>query len=135
MHKGFTLIEMLIVMLVFSVLVAIAYPSYNAFILQSHRTDAQAALTQDQTTIERCYAQNFSYNTACSALPTFPHNSTQGFYSIALSNLTSSTYTLTATPIGSQIKDTTCASLAVTQANVKTGTDTSGTSQVTCWNL
>ncbi|BCA94486.1 type IV pilin [Legionella antarctica] len=132
---GFTLIELLIAMLVFAILIGIAYPSYKAYLLRSNRVDALQTLAQDQLILERCYSQNFSYNTACGALPAFPQASTQGFYSIAISNTGPTTYTLTATPVGNQVEDTTCASISVNQANVRTATDTSGTAQPRCWDL
>lgn len=133
-HKGFTLIEVMIAVLLIGILCAIAYPSYLSYILKSHRSDALATLTQDQIILERCYAQNFSYNQACASLPAFPQVSAQGFYSINISNLGATSYTLTATPIGNQTKDTTCASFSVTQANIKTAVDNTGTAQTICWN-
>lgn len=132
--KGFTLVELVITVSIIGILTAIAYPSYTNYVLKSRRSDALSALTQDQMAFERCYAQNFSYTAACSSLPAFPQVTSQGFYSIALSNLGATTYTLTATPIGSQTKDTTCANISINQANVKTATDNTATAQSSCWN-
>lgn len=133
-RKGFTLIELVIAVAIMGILVTIAYPSYTNYVLKSRRSDALATLTQDQMALERCYAQNFSYTAACTSLPAFPQVTPQGFYSISLSNLGASTYTLTATPIGTQTKDTTCSNMAVNQANVKTATDNTATAQSSCWN-
>lgn len=133
-NLGYTLIELLIAMLIIGILARLAYPSYLYYLLKSRRADAITALTQDQIILERCYAQNFAYNGACGSLPAFPQNSPQGNYTITISNLGATTYTLTATPTGNQTKDTTCASFVVTQANVKTAVDNSGTSQTSCWN-
>lgn len=132
--QGFTFIELLIALVIIGILTAIAYPSYLNYLLQSRRTDAFSIMAQDQIILERCYAQNFSYNGTCAALPPFPQTSPQGFYTISISNLGTTSYTLTATPLGNQAKDTTCASLSVNQANVKTATDSSGGAQSTCWN-
>ncbi|AUH73763.1 type IV pilin protein [Legionella sainthelensi] len=132
-RKGFTLIDLMIALVVMAILVTIAYPYYVSFLLKARRADALATLAQDQIFLERCYAQNFSYNT-CTSLPAFPQTSAQGFYSITLSNLGATSYTLTATPRGSQTEDTTCASMTVDQANVKTAVDSSGTAQTICWN-
>jgi type IV pilus assembly protein PilE len=84
--------------------------------------------------LERCYSQNFSYTAACGALPAFPQVSPEGFYNINISNLTATTYTLTATPLGSQADDTKCANMSINQANVKTAVDSSATAQSECWN-
>ena len=66
-ERGFTLIELVIVMLVVSILASIAYPYYTAFVFQSRLSDAQASLEQYQTILERCYAQQFAYS-GCASL-------------------------------------------------------------------
>lgn len=131
-RTGFTLIEMLITLVVLCILTVIAYPSYMTWIVKARRSDAMSTLTQDQVLLERCYAQSFTY-TGCATLPTFPQASTQGFYSITLSNLTATTYTLTATATGSQIRDTTCTTMGVDQIGQKTAANNAGVAQTVCW--
>jgi type IV pilus assembly protein PilE len=131
-QSGFTLIELMIVVVIIGILTAIAYPAYTSYVLRTRRSDAFAALAQDQTTLERCYAQNFAYNNA--ACPTSFPNSPQGYYAIVLSNQAVSTYTLTATPLGPQTDDTPCASISVDQANQKNALDSSGNQSTVCWN-
>ena len=126
--RGFTLIELLIVIVVVSIITVITYPSYRTWVLKSHRSDAMATLLQDQTILERCYAQTFSYNQACASLPAFPQTSPQGYYVITLLNLTATTYTLTATATGTQAIDTTCSTMSLNQSLQKTAT------QPACWN-
>ena len=120
-QRGFTLIELMIVVVIIAILSAIAYPAYTRYVYKSRRADAYAALNQDQAIMERCYAQYFSYtpNPACPALSSL---SPQNFYRIATSNLTATTYTLTATPQGAQAGDTQCTSLSLDQAGNKTST-------------
>lgn len=132
-NAGFTLVELLVVMVVFGILISIAYPSYRTYLLRAHRTDARAALALDQSILERCYAQNFSYSANCASLPAFPHNSANGFYNLAISNLTASTFTLTATAIGTQVLDTSCTNFMVNQTGLQTASDSSGGAQTTCW--
>lgn len=131
---GFTFIELLIALIIIGILVTIAYPSYLRFIQKSRRAEALATLIQDQIILERCFSQNFSYAAACSAIPTFPQITPEGFYSINLSNQTAMTYTMTATPQGNQASDTKCASISVNQANIKTAVDSTATAQEECWN-
>ena len=133
-QSGFTLIELVITIAIIAILASIAYPSYLNYIYESRRTDGLAALSTAQLALERCYSQNFSYAATCSSLPAFPITSSQGFYTITLSNLGVSTYTLTATPQGAQAHDSTCASISLNQANVKTAQDSSGTDEAKCWN-
>jgi type IV pilus assembly protein PilE len=131
--KGFTLVEMLIVVAIVGILAAVAYPSYSARVLSSRRSDAFAALAQGQGIMERCYSQNFVYNpaTACAVGASSP----QSYYTIAVSNLTATTYTITATPTGAQTGDTTCASISVDQAGSRKASNSSGTdTSTTCWN-
>ena len=131
---GFTLVELVIAMAIIAILATIAYPSYVTYVYRAHRTDGLSTLSQLQLILERCYAQNFSYSAACTARPTFPVNSPQDYYSINLSNLGTSTYTLTATAQGAQTKDTICASMSINQANVKTAVDSTGATQAECWS-
>lgn len=133
-NQGFTLIELLITLVIIGILATIAYPSYLEYIQKARRSDALAILSQDQLILERCYSQNFSYSAACGALPSFPQVTPEGFYTINISNLTATTYTLTATPLGLQVRDTKCATMSVNQANVKTASDSSATAQSECWS-
>jgi type IV pilus assembly protein PilE len=135
-RSGFTLIELMITVAIVAILAAVAMPSYSSYVLRSHRADALATLAQDQAIMERCYAQSFKYESTCASLPAFPHNSPQGYYQITLpaANITTTTYKLIATAIGSQIKDTSCASMALDQANQRTALDTGGVSQPSCWS-
>lgn len=130
-RHGFSLLELMIVVAIVAILAAIAYPSYTAYVLKSRRADALTALTQTQVMLERCYAQNFSY-IGCAGLPSA---SPQGYYSVsAVPAPTATTYTVSASPTGTQAADTTCATMSVDQTNTKLATDTGGTSQPVCWN-
>ncbi len=59
--RGFTLIEMMIVVLIISVLVAIAYPSYTEHVQRSRIADATATLADLRVRMERFYQDNRSF--------------------------------------------------------------------------
>ncbi len=59
--RGVTLLEILIVVVIISILAAIAYPNYREYMTRAKRTEAKAALLQIATQQERFYLQNNSY--------------------------------------------------------------------------
>ncbi len=59
--RGVTLLELMIVLVIISILAAIAYPNYREYITRAKRTEAKAALLQIATQQERFYPQNNSY--------------------------------------------------------------------------
>jgi type IV pilus assembly protein PilE len=61
MQKGFTLTELLVVVLVVSILVGLGLPGYRDFIQRSSRTDASTALLKMQALQEKFYLQNGIY--------------------------------------------------------------------------
>jgi type IV pilus assembly protein PilE len=60
-RRGFTLIEVMVVMLVIAILAAIAYPSYREAILKTRRAEGKAALMKLMQQQERYYALHASY--------------------------------------------------------------------------
>ena len=62
-QRGFTLIELMIVVAIIAILVAIAYPSFVQSLRNSNRSDAQAALARVSVNLERFFATNGTYTT------------------------------------------------------------------------
>lgn len=60
-HKGFTLIELMVVVLIASLLVGIALPGYRDFVIRGGRTDATTALMKLAASQEKFYLQNGIY--------------------------------------------------------------------------
>ncbi|MHA6887163.1 type IV pilin protein [Ralstonia pseudosolanacearum] len=60
-QRGFTLIELMIVVLVVAILSTIAYPTYTQFVQKGRRTQAKAALMENMQLFERHFAQANTY--------------------------------------------------------------------------
>jgi len=140
--RGFTLIELMIVVAVIGILSAIAYPSYKSYILKSRRADAKNALLDLAAREERVYSNTNQYtNDAAtlgySVLP-FPVNSSGSSYytlSVALdTSVTPTGYIAKATPTGSQTADT-CLVFQVNQAGTQSNVDLAGIAltSANCW--
>lgn len=92
-QRGFTLIELMIVVVIIGIIASIAYPSYTRYVQKSVRTDAHAGLMQAASELERCYTRTYSY-----ANCDFPNTSPERRYTITHPHPNSSSdYTLTAT--------------------------------------
>lgn len=118
MKKGFSLIELLIVVAIVGILAAVAFPSYRSYITKARRTDGQTSLLDLANRMERYYSQNHTYATATlgTASPTTDvlTNATtpEGWYTLSIAAQTASSYTLQATPQNAQgTEDTGCQSL------------------------
>lgn len=119
MH-GFTLVELMIVVAIIAILASVALPSYQSQIRDGRRADAAAVLMQARQQMERHYSKNYTYVSPM-GLPTQSPNDggATAYYTISSGSLSDSTYTLTATPTGSQAGDR-CGALTINQAGVKT---------------
>jgi prepilin-type N-terminal cleavage/methylation domain-containing protein len=119
--KGFTLIELMIVLVVIAILTAVALPAYTNYVTRGKLAEAVSALSDGRVKMEQFFQDNRTYVGG----PT-PAATTNFTY--ATSNLTATTYTITATGIGS----VSAFSYTVDQDNTKTSTTPWGNS-ASCW--
>ncbi|MDJ0793915.1 MAG: type IV pilin protein [Woeseiaceae bacterium] len=60
-QRGITLIELMIVVVIISILAAVAYPNYQEFVARAKRNEAKAALLRLATNQERFYLNNNTF--------------------------------------------------------------------------
>ncbi|MBL8428343.1 MAG: type IV pilin protein [Dechloromonas sp.] len=122
--KGFTLIELMIVVAIIGIITSIAYPSYLEHTRQSRRSSVEGCMIERSQFMERYYTANMSY---ANAALTACDGSIAGFYTLAFSAQTATTYTIQATPKGDQLNDK-CGTLSITHLGAKTSSSGTG-----CW--
>lgn len=106
LNRGFTLIELMIVIAVLGIIAAIAIPSFREQVAKSRRSDAVSAVGRTQLAMERWRATNPSYANSAVPSATYPAMPTLDYYTITITGTPNATsYTLTATPKGSQSGD------------------------------
>lgn len=141
-ERGFTLIEVMIVVAIVGILASIALPSYNEYVRRGHRADARAGLLQAQQWLERAATAQGVYPTTLpnayqwlkpDATPDPTKRYTIGFQA----GNTNAAFTLVATrKTGPQATDR-CGNFTLTNTGargVAAGTLASGTTAEECWN-
>lgn len=150
-QAGFTLIELMVTLVIAAILLSIAIPSYQQQIRKSRRTDARNAVLDLAAREERYLSTANVYSTLPSDLGytgAWPIAVGSGYYNVTVGNVnppnaaavppTVATFTVTATAVGTQLKDTACRTFSVDQFGQQSSTNSGGVVSVgaasTCWN-
>jgi len=96
--RGFTLIELMIVVVIISILAAVALPSYRDYVLRGQLVDATTLLSTTRADMERYYQDNRRYTAVGAFTPPCPR--TLNNFTVTCSALADQSFTLTATGAG-----------------------------------
>jgi type IV pilus assembly protein PilE len=145
--RGVTLIELVVVVVIVGILAAIAVPSYQSYVLRSHRVEGKAALLAIAAAQEKFYLACNTYTddltgavdeSDCAArglgfgdgdAGTDGVQTEHGWYTISFDDAPDATgYTLRADAIGAQTRDTECDFFTLDAQGARSAESTS------CWN-
>ena len=139
--RGFSLIELMIVIAVVAILSTLAVTSYTRYVLRANRTEARLVLLSIQASQEKFFLQNNQYAqdlpTAVAAPPAglgVPLSAggltLAGHYTVSFVAATPTTYTVQAVATGTQTKDAAaCLTFTINDQGVRTPADATG-----CWH-
>jgi type IV pilus assembly protein PilE len=120
-HRGITLIELLIVIVIVGILGSIAYPSFQEHVRKSRRADAGGALEGLANGMERFFTVNGTYAGATAAGVFSDRSPVDGgtiAYNLSITAQTATTYNLQAAQTGPQTGDK-CGDLTLSNAGTK----------------
>ena len=124
---GFSLVELMIVVAIVAILVALALPSYTRYVRKANRGEAQSLLLNWANNQELWRANNATYAADSTTLGEPSHD----YYEFATSDISATTYTLTATAkvgtgqVNDEERGESCTPMTLDQSNAKT--------HVNCW--
>jgi type IV pilus assembly protein PilE len=129
--QGFTLIELMMAVVIIAIITIIGSNVYSSYVRKGRRIDAINSLLSISLAEERYRTTHTLYGTLAQAWSGVSA-SNEGYYTLSISNVSASSYTITATANGNQSNDavngTSCATLTLAVSN---GTITKTPS--VCW--
>jgi len=140
-ERGFTLVEMMLVIAVAGILSGVAYPSFMGQLQKIRRSDALVSMLQIQAAQERWRANHVEYGTLAEigAAAT----SAVGYYTLSIAAPSATGYEVLATAQGVQARDDQCRNLrlrvdggnAVQASGPDAATANSASANRQCWSV
>ncbi len=133
-QKGFTLVELMIVVAVVAILAAIGIPAYGDYVLRGKLTEAMTELAAMRVKLEQYYQDNRTYVGGCAAGTVAPLPTGTKYFTYSCPTLTASAFTVAAAGVAAQ--GTGEFVYTIDQSNAKQTTDAPaewGTMPVNCW--
>ena len=130
---GFTLLELMIVVVVLAILAAVALPSYRDYILRSQLSEATTNLADVATKLEQFFQDNRTYAGGCAAGTVAPLPTTAKYFDFTCPTLTGTQYIVRAT--GKAGQSTAGFTFEINQlaARSTTAVPAGWTASATCW--
>lgn len=137
--RGFTLIELMVVLVVVGILAAIAVPQYSAHVARTNRAEAKAALMGAAQWMEQRFSANGTYCSTAADCSTNPLPTSMRkvpatgdeIYALTVTNLADATYTLTATPASTgKMSADACGAFTLNQLGQR---GQGGLDEASCW--
>lgn len=134
-HRGFTLIELMTVIVIIAILTLIAIPGYQAEMRKTRRTDAKVALSELANREEKFFSNATPPHFTATITTAWPNGlaytsvSPDGYYQLTVT-ATAGGFTATAKPIssGPQASDTDCQTMSIDETGNKSSSPRSD-----CW--
>jgi type IV pilus assembly protein PilE len=125
-QKGFSLVELLVVIGILAILAAIAVPAYSLYRQRANRSEARTTLLEASQALERYAVRNNGYTGATignDVINTIRLDSPHRLYQLRWQNdviPTATTYTLQAVGLGAQAGDVDCNLMTINHLGVRT---------------
>ncbi|MDF2529983.1 MAG: pilE [Gammaproteobacteria bacterium] len=132
-NHGFSLNELMIVLLIISILCSFAIPSYQHYLIRSRRTDATLSLQYLAANLDHYYNQYHTYQNASLDKLHVSALSKSGYYQLSIEQTDETSFMLTASPIGPQAQDKKCGVLSLDSIGNESARGSSADPEHDCW--